>query len=564
MSPENPSIFLGFDSSTQSLKVTAIDVECTVLYRNAVSYADDLPEFRGLKNGVSFGSNGSVTSPTLLWVAAFDLLLSRMQMDGFDFSKVVSISGSGQQHGSVYWRKGASRLLGLLDPSVALAPQLGTAFTLPNSPIWMDSSTSKECSDLEAAFGGAQATAACTGSRAYERFTGNQICKIAKFKPEAYANCERISLVSSFFPSLLTGAYAPIDVSDGSGMNLMDVSSRKWSDLALSVCCAGQPDGAEGLRRRLGCDPVPSYSIIGTIQKYFIHRYGFSESCTIVAWSGDNPCSLAGLGLANAGDVAISLGTSDTLFASVPAASATPGIEGHVFASPVADGACMAMLCFKNGSLTRQAICNSFADATWKKFENMLSMTNPGNEGKIVFSVLVPEITPNIPAVSGENADARNTYMFDACDSRIEQTSPIERVRAVVESQMLSMRLHCEQVGITKPNRIIATGGASNNCGILQIIADIFGVDVLSLDQSDSASLGAAFRALHAVKNAKLENDKKIPFSAIVDGNTGKGVKYVLQAQPNRNAYATYSKMVKRYAELEAKVIKEAFEKTSA
>ena len=84
-----------------------------------------------------------------------------------------------------------------------LHEQLGSAFSVHDSPIWMDSSTrftsnrhlkmwfrsmilisSTECASLEASVGGAEQLAEITGSRAYERFTGNQIAKLAKERPE--------------------------------------------------------------------------------------------------------------------------------------------------------------------------------------------------------------------------------------------------------------------------------------------------------------------------------------------------------------------------------------------
>jgi len=45
-----------------------------------------------------------------------------------------------------------------------------------------------------------------------------------------------------------------------------------------------------------------------------VQRYGFSPDCQVLAGTGDNPSSLVGLGIFNPGDIAISLGTSDTLF----------------------------------------------------------------------------------------------------------------------------------------------------------------------------------------------------------------------------------------------------------
>ncbi len=121
-----------------------------------------------------------------------------MKAEGFAFDKVAAVSGSGQQHGSVYWGNGARKTLKGLKGNAPLKAQLAGAFRVPDSPIWMDSSTGAQCASLEKAAGGAQAVASISGSRAYERFTGNQIAKIAATDPKAYSETERISLVRCF------------------------------------------------------------------------------------------------------------------------------------------------------------------------------------------------------------------------------------------------------------------------------------------------------------------------------------------------------------------------------
>ena len=88
---------------------------------------------------------------------------------------------------------------------------------------------------------------------------------------------------------------------------------------------------APGLREKLG-SPVPSYSVIGSTSSYMVHQYGFSSDCKVVAFTGDNPASLAGMRL-DEGDVAVSLGTSDTLMLWLTRAQ--PALEGHIFVNPV-------------------------------------------------------------------------------------------------------------------------------------------------------------------------------------------------------------------------------------
>jgi hypothetical protein len=53
----------------------------------------------------------------------------------------AAISGSGQQHGSVYWASGALNVLQNLSPAGSLCSQMERAFAIKDSPIWRDSST---------------------------------------------------------------------------------------------------------------------------------------------------------------------------------------------------------------------------------------------------------------------------------------------------------------------------------------------------------------------------------------------------------------------------------------
>ncbi|CAG05334.1 unnamed protein product, partial [Tetraodon nigroviridis] len=314
------------------LKVVVIDENLTVVHQNNVQFDSELPEFR-THGGVHVHGDGlTVTSPVLMWVKALDLLLDRLRRAGLNFSRVRALSGAGQQHGSVFWRTGASETLKNLDPEQDLHQLLQDCFSVLDSPVWMDSSSSQQCVQLQAAVGGAQSLAEITGSRAYERFTANQIAKMWQTRPQEYQNTERISLVSSFAASLFLGDYAAVDYSDASGMNLLDIRTRNWSQVCLEAT-------APHLDRLLG-PPLPSTSVLGRISTYFVHRYGFSESCSVVAFTGDNPASLAGMRL-HPGDLAVSLGTSDTVFMWIQ--QPRPATEGHIFCNPPPWPAYMAL-----------------------------------------------------------------------------------------------------------------------------------------------------------------------------------------------------------------------------
>lgn len=64
-----------------------------------------------------------------------------------------------QQHGTVYWQTGAEELLKSLNPDSFLHTQLTSAFSVASSPVWMDSSTTEQCRQLEEAVGGPQVRA---------------------------------------------------------------------------------------------------------------------------------------------------------------------------------------------------------------------------------------------------------------------------------------------------------------------------------------------------------------------------------------------------------------------
>ena len=524
-------IYLGIDSSTQSLKALAVNAKLETVFEETIQFDKDLPRFE-TNGGVHKDDTGlRVTSPPQLWVAALDMLLERMRDQHFDFGRVVAISGSGQQHGSVFLKKEARERLNGLHCGMSLEEAMEGVYSVDASPIWMDSSTTAECAAREEALGGAQAVAELTGSRAYERFTGNQIAKIAAEQPEAYDATDRIALVSSFMASLFIGDYAPIDYSDASGMNMMNIRTRDWDDPALDCT-------AKGLRDRLG--PVAqSHAVIGKVHGYFVEEYGMDPDCDVVAFSGDNPCSLAGLRLQRPGDIAISMGTSDTIFGALaePKPSAT---EGHIFANPVDPDGYMALVCYKNGSLTREMVRDDQADGSWDTFQGLLEHSVPGNDGRIGFYFKEPEITPPVLKAG--------IHRFDEEGQPVDEFAPEEDVRAVVEGQFLSMRLHCGNIGI-EPRAILATGGGSQNTGILQIMADVFGVPVMIAEAPNSASLGAAYRALHG--HLCSAGSAFIPFEEILKKAPG----FMTAASPEPESHAIYSGMLSRYAELEQRVI---------
>ena len=462
--------YLGVDSSTQSMKGLVIDPAAgTIVTKASVSFKDDLPQFN-CPDGVLANPDPLVKhADPLMWLAALDLLLARLQATGVDMGEIAAIGGDGQQHGSVYLNSRFAEALAGLKPGAGLAEQLKAALARPTSPIWMDSSTSAECRELDAQFGAR--LQADTGSPAIERFTGPQIRKFAQAEPERYAQTARVHLVSSFLCSVLAGRDAPIDSGDGAGMNLLSLRTGTW-DPAIAEFTA------PGLLAKL---PPVGKGVAGGLHPYFA-KYGLKAGIPVAVWTGDNPASLVGTGAWAAGVAVVSLGTSDTFFAALDAFRTDPDGCGHVFGNPA--GGCMSLACFKNGSLARARVRRE-AGVDWAFFDQpAFDLTPAGNGGQLALPWFEAEITPPV-LTPGLRAN------FDFAVAK-----PEVRIRAAVEGQALALRSHAQWIGSFGQIRV--TGGASKSLGIRQTLADVFQARVESIAVADSAALGGAMLAAHA------------------------------------------------------------------
>jgi len=302
---------LGIDSSTQSVKALVWDAEAGKAVASvSVNFGKELPEFN-CKDG--FLPNGDALvkeADPRLWLAALDKVLLKLK-DAFDTSKIDAIGGDGQQHGSVYlnssWPAALSSLSAPKAPS-SLVEAFSDVFSRERAPIWMDSSTTAECRDLDAKFG--KSLQERTGSPAIERFTGPQIMKFARNNPGLWEKTAKVHLVSSFLCSVLAGADAPIDTGDGAGMNLLNLAEMKWD---AEICAFAAP----GLVDKLPSVFLPGEKSALALAPYFT-KYGFRAGIPVVPFTGDNPASLVGTGADKPGVAVVSLGTSDTFFAAMP------------------------------------------------------------------------------------------------------------------------------------------------------------------------------------------------------------------------------------------------------
>jgi xylulokinase len=259
-------------------------------------------------------------------------------------------------------------------------------------------------------------------------------------------------------------------------MNLLDLSTGRWNAGLLEAT-------APGLAAKLQ-PPVASHTRVGTIAPYFVERHGFRPGVPVFAFTGDNPSSLVGMGATSPGTRLFSLGTSDTVFAAMDGPRTDPNGYGHVFGNPA--GGFMSLICFTNGSLAREAVAKRFG-LDWAQFTAAIAETPPGNDNNLLFPYFTAETTPRLPA---------GVELFGS-EAFVAWQQPAQAVRAVVETQALSMRRFSEWIGHA-PKQLVLTGGAARNAGIQRIIADVFQCPVRTLRVGNASALGGALRAAQA------------------------------------------------------------------
>lgn len=506
------SYVLGLDFSTQSASACLLDSEQKIIiWECSFPFAETFPEYK-TENGVLKSVNGEVVSPPLMWVESLEKVFEALKASEVELSKIIAISGSGQQHGSVYMNLKWREALKGLNATESLKSQLEGVFSKELSPIWMDTSTQAECDEIQTAVSD---IAQRSGSIATMRFTGPQIRKFYKNEADAYEKTQIIHLVSSFIPSLLLGADAAIDHADGAGMNLMNLKNLDWDVELLEATAPNLLAKLPKLK--------PASTVLGKVSNYWVEKYGINAEANIVAFSGDNPCSLIGLGIAESHCAAISLGTSDTYFGISDSLTISEKGEGHVFASP-SEGY-MSLICFMNGSLAREAVRQKYK-LEWDQFEKAVSNQPIGNEGKIMLPYFDEEITP---------ASSRaQVYNYGLTEDDVNANC-----RAVLESQFMSMKLHSSWM--SKPSVIHMTGGASQNETIVQIAANVFGAKVKRLKTAGGAGFGAALRALQAVT--------KESWSSILENYIDFDDKVV---EPDLLAHKKYEELTEVYQQCEA------------
>src|SRR5205809_1235343 len=299
-------VFLGIDCGTQSTKVLLRDASDGKVVR--VGRADhDIVE----------REDGTREQDPGWWTAA--LAAAARDALGGDRVEVAGIGVSGQQHGLV--------TLDARDRPVRPAK------------LWNDTSTAAQSAELTERLGGPQRALALTGNLPLPGYTAPKIVWLRQREPDAYVRTARMCLPHDYLNLWLTGSFAT-EPGDASGTAYFDTRARRYSDVVL-----GSLDDRRDWSRTL---PVvePSLSVIGALRREVADAFGIPAGVPVSAGGGDNMCAAIGSGITAPGPVALSLGTSGTVFAYCESPAVDPHGEAAAFCDST--GAWLPLACTLN------------------------------------------------------------------------------------------------------------------------------------------------------------------------------------------------------------------------
>ena len=445
------AVFLGIDIGTSSTKTLAVDETGRVLGEASAEYPLAHPK-----------PLWSEQDPEDWWTATKSTIKSVVEKSGLKKADVRAIGLSGQMHGSVFLDK---------DDRV-IRPAL----------LWNDQRTAAECEEITARAGGKEELLRMVANPALTGFTAPKILWLRNHEPAHFARLKRVLLPKDDVRRRLTGEYAT-EVSDASGMLLLDVANRRWSDELL---------GRLDLDRSLLGTVHESHEVTGTLRKDVADELGLSPETVVVGGAGDCAAGAIGNGIVRRGVCSTSLGTSGVVFVHSDAMQTDPAGRLHTFCHAV-DGAwhMMGVTLSAAGSLEWfvKAIGRDAEVAAGENYKQLMAeaeKTPTGADGLFFLPYLSGERTPHADPL------ARGAWIgLTASQGRGHL------VRAIVEGVTYSLRESLELFRkLSVPvDQIRATGGGARSPFWRQVQADVFGQPVSTINVDQGPAFGVALLA---------------------------------------------------------------------
>lgn len=413
-----------------------------------------------------------------------------------DKSQIAGISFGGQMHGLVV----------LDEEDNVIRPAI----------LWNDGRTGEETEYLNTVVG-KETLSKYTANIAFAGFTAPKILWMKRHEPERFQKIKKIMLPKDYLAYRLCGTFCT-DVSDASGMLLMDVKNKCWSKEMLEICSITE----EQLPKL-----YESYEVVGSLKKNIAEELGMTEEVKVIAGAGDNAAAAVGTGTVGEGMCNISLGTSGTIFISSKKFKVDENNALHSFAH--ADGNYHLM-----GCMLSAASCNKWwmdeIIGTKDYAKEQARIEKLGENNVFFLPYLMGERSPH------NNPNARGTFIGLTMDS-----TRADMTQAVLEGVAFAIRDSFEvakALGIKIERTKICGGGAKSPLW-KKMIANILNIKVDVIESEEGPALGGAMLA--AVANGEF---------ASVEDAAAKIVKVIDTVEPEPELAEKYEEKYQKFAKI--------------
>lgn len=436
------SLYIGIDLGTSAAKLLLVDGSGNI--RNTVTKEYPL----------MFPQPGwSEQEPSEWWSACLGGIAELLT--GCDPKDVKGIGAGGQMHG----------LVALDDDGKVIRPAI----------LWNDGRSAAEVGYLNVEIG-KDKLSRLAANIAFAGFTAPKILWMRKNEPEKYARIAKIMLPKDYINYMLTGVHS-CDYSDASGMLLMDVKNKCWSEEMLEIC---------GITKDQMPKLYESYEVIGTIKPEVAKTLGLREDVKVVAGAGDNAAAAVGTGTVGDGACNISLGTSGTVFISSDTFEVDPSNGLHAFAH--ANGRFHLMGCMLSAASCNKWLCEELLHTKdYARLQVDITDDKLGNNHVFFLPYLMGERSPI------NDTNARGTFTGITMD-----TSRSDMVQAVLEGVAFAIRDNMEvarSIGVDVRRSRICGGGARSPLW-KKMMANILGIELEIPKTEEGPGYGGAMLAM--------------------------------------------------------------------
>ena len=383
--------------------------------------------------------------------------------------------------------------------------------------LWNDGRTVKETDYLNNEIG-RNRLSEYTANIAFAGFTAPKILWVRANEPENFARISKLMLPKDYIAYKLSGVHGT-DYSDASGMLLLDVKNKKWSEEMLGIC---------GISESVMPKLYESYEAVGRILPETARELGINENCIIAAGAGDNAAAAVGTGTVGDGRCNISLGTSGTIFISSKKFGVDPNNALHSFDH--ADGNYHLM-----GCMLSAASCNK-----WWEEDIIGTGDYSGEQAKI--DGLGENHVFFLPYLMGERSPINDPYARGTFTGITMDTTRADMTQAVLEGVAFAIRDMFEvakSLGIRIERSKICGGGAKSPLW-RKIIGNVLNIQIDRIESEEGPGLGGAMLAAVACgeyASVAEAADKIVKLKATETPDPELAAKYELRYQQYRQIY---------------------------